>query len=409
MNIIPIIGENREAGVKLQPEQDLSKTVSEAFFIIYETQNTIFENGLRLAEGTINELKEEADKHENPQQADISRYFPMNVILPGTFYERIDILSKMSLIEAGMQQISPDPVNPERTQTKDEPVISILEGNIKDIGPLKIQSTVQQAEVPVELQPEKQRAVARMPQFTQYADEPDKYKKDSAPLIVNGDVLCPLENANDLSAPEAVGAANDADKSPADDGTKKNIGDRRRASGLPQVDLGTEKVRAAIMLEEASYTRSKPVQATTENLFDTMVKEIELFKTDESNQMIIQLKPEFLGKVTISLSIEGQGLHVKIRTEDPGIKSLIGGQISQLAQSLADKGIRVSDIDVAYNGILNQNSEQPQERQEPRKQNETRYRRAAGGISTQALLFMPTDEMDVSVLDMMLSSVEFRA
>ncbi len=432
MNTIPIIGKTRKAIVMPQSDQDSSNVTGDAFSVIFQMLNSLICGSLPANEGDTGDAnakektKAGADMPDNLPQADNNGYFSISALVCGMLNESKEVqstdLPEAPLKEEGVRIISPDPDCTQSMQPQNEPVISILEGNIKDIGPDQTEpAEMQREKIPAEgLQPDKRRAVARMPQFTEYVNKTNKPEISKTPDMVNGDNLCPLENGNDparandpggTSVAETVIKAFEPEGSPADDKAKAEENDLKteQADRIFQVDIGPEKVNAAVKLEEASHTSTKHVGATAENLFDTMVEQIECMRTGESNRMVIQLKPEFLGKVTIELSLEDQGLHVKIQAEDSGVRSLIGGQIGQLAQSLAEKGIRVSDIDVAYGGIAKQTGEQPQERKDPQKQNGTRYRKAAAGISLKAPLFVPLDEFDAPALGLMLNSVEFRA
>ena len=60
----------------------------------------------------------------------------------------------------------------------------------------------------------------------------------------------------------------------------------------------------------------------------------------------IQLKPEFLGKINIKLSMENSSFKVRINTSDEAVKALIADQMPALQSMLEEKGITVSQMDV---------------------------------------------------------------
>lgn len=62
----------------------------------------------------------------------------------------------------------------------------------------------------------------------------------------------------------------------------------------------------------------------------------------------VQLKPDFLGKVNIKLTMENGEIRMQIKTDDIGVKGLFADQASNMQAVLKDKGIAVTNIDVTY-------------------------------------------------------------
>ncbi len=66
----------------------------------------------------------------------------------------------------------------------------------------------------------------------------------------------------------------------------------------------------------------------------------------------IQLRPEFLGKMSVTLALnEGGALTAKIRTEDMAVRGLLQGQIETLKAQLEEQGVRVQDMEVIYQSV----------------------------------------------------------
>ncbi len=68
---------------------------------------------------------------------------------------------------------------------------------------------------------------------------------------------------------------------------------------------------------------------------------------DEKGKVFeIQLEPERLGKLSITLSMEQEGLKAVIRTKDAKVQSLLASEISALAEKLSENGVQVKRMDV---------------------------------------------------------------
>ncbi len=73
----------------------------------------------------------------------------------------------------------------------------------------------------------------------------------------------------------------------------------------------------------------------------------------KTNQFEIQLEPEKLGKLFISLSMEQDGLKAIIRAKDAQVQSLLTSEISILAEKLRANGVQVKRLDVVCGDLGN--------------------------------------------------------
>lgn len=286
----------------------------------------------------------------------------------------------------------------------DGEVVSILEGNT-DIGAseLEIPPEADGGDIAI---PEAgvdtgEELTARMPQ-----QQPEQVQAEDKTQAAAGDEIaaesdgpCPLENANDTAKNEAA----------TQEGEQQQDSDDSRLFGTSQtVDISPERLAATETLNAAAD--AAPVTATPETLFSTMIENIATSASAESQYMEIQLKPDFLGKVSIQLSLTDAGLDIKIKADDPNVKNLIAGQIAQLSETLSDKGVNVTDIDVIYNDMTENTYNNPSGSSDGGGQADTPHtsRKAAEVNLGFGLGF--TEEADtVSVLDTGISSVEYRA
>lgn len=62
----------------------------------------------------------------------------------------------------------------------------------------------------------------------------------------------------------------------------------------------------------------------------------------------VQLKPEFLGKLSLKLIMDGDGLRAQIKAGDLSIRNMIHAQLPALEAALKERGVNVQQIEVAY-------------------------------------------------------------
>ena len=62
----------------------------------------------------------------------------------------------------------------------------------------------------------------------------------------------------------------------------------------------------------------------------------------------VELKPDFLGKVSIRLTLENGGIRMQVKTDDASVKGLFSEQAGSLQSALKEKGIVLSNVDVSY-------------------------------------------------------------
>ena len=113
-------------------------------------------------------------------------------------------------------------------------------------------------------------------------------------------------------------------------------------------EVKSQSIRGNAQMQQAPDT---PV--TKENLFDEMVSRIDTMQQDGKQTMTIQLKPEFLGNLSLQVAIDTAGLHVKIDASDAGVRGLVVSSMAQLIQDLENRGMTVVEVEVAHTGINN--------------------------------------------------------
>ena len=274
-------------------------------------------------------------------------------------------------------------------------VVSSLESNKEIEAPAdNAAATGQEFTLPTGVAAQEQ--TARMPQTSGQTKLPEEDVKTDSGAADNASVLCPLENENNK-------AEKNSDAPAKREGEQEKPRDTRVFGQSQTVDISPERFVAT---EQLSRTvEAAPQTATVDTLYNTLVESVFTASTSESKFMEIQLKPEFLGKVAVQLTLGDAGLEIKIKAEDAGVKGLIADQITQLTSSLNDKGVKISAVEVVFANVTDHSydgsSSHHQDTPQP-KNVHSRNVNIGFGVGF-------TEEADsVSVVDAGLSSVEYR-
>jgi flagellar hook-length control protein FliK len=91
--------------------------------------------------------------------------------------------------------------------------------------------------------------------------------------------------------------------------------------------------------------------AQTDFAKDNVMRIVDKLSTQVSDgkyDFDVELKPDFLGKVHIKLTMENGEIRMQIKTDDIGVKGMFADQASSMQAVLKEKGIAVTDIDITY-------------------------------------------------------------
>lgn len=297
----------------------------------------------------------------------------------------------------------------------EENIVPVLESNMPDTDikqPLKTEYNLPSRIKSLELNSRlnnlfgDEKVMARMPQSTPGPLDPSLIQeKVQAASEIPLEAPRPLENVNDNQKPGAKEQGNLIPFNETKEGQELNS--LSRVLPVQQtIDISPERVLFAEQLQGAQ----KPAPVSADNLFEALVERINLAKSNGETQLQIQLKPEHLGKVSIVLSQANGELTAKIQAEDLGVKNMLNSQINMLVDNLADKGIKISGLEVVYTGIPGENFDRSNSRQQSEegsakaRPDQISIDEAEAGLSED-----PAWGISQSVADDELSSVEYRA
>jgi flagellar hook-length control protein FliK len=237
---------------------------------------------------------------------------------------------------------------------------------------------------------EKEAIMARMPQIMGLLQEPDSAATEE-PIQI-GSILCPLENDNEqmelpaqmqavifgndgqeateLSAENEAADALPAEKQAEESGVHPVLKSAENAqNGDAAEDPGMKRQETAEQADQpkdnadgklpvsdgnpAASATEKPA-ADTDSLVETgaghalrLLEELlSSYEEGSSGRFEIQLEPENLGKLSITLSMNEDGLKALIRAKEPEAQSLLASEIGALANKLSENGVQIRSLDV---------------------------------------------------------------
>ncbi|MDR3311066.1 MAG: flagellar hook-length control protein FliK [Oscillospiraceae bacterium] len=259
---------------------------------------------------------------------------------------------------------APEPVAVEYGELPKQSIVSVLEGKEEnEVLPLR---GSQEAEKTAEL--------ARMPNIGQGTAPAESDSEINAAKAAVASKLAPvatrpLENASDILKRKAeppkfelpnvprtpasgeipqeteTGADADSGNNPAEDGQKFT------APTADAVPFQAEPMRIAAGESLRAEAVESPAVVEAANLYEELVERVSLMSGEGESEMAIQLKPEFLGKVSLKLSSNPNGVQIKISAEEASVKNTLDRGITALVESLQSKGVRVTGVDVVYTGV----------------------------------------------------------
>lgn len=172
----------------------------------------------------------------------------------------------------------------------------------------------------------------------------------AAPTTAAPTAAAPTTAAPDTDIPIKVqGTA--AQKPAPDDAPEPAAKQDSRRDGQPGVQgaAGGGIPRAAQSVPARAAAPEAP--AKTDFVKDNVIRIVEKISAQMSEgkcDFDVALKPDFLGKVSIRLTLENGSIRMQIRTHDMGVKGMFTDQMPGLQSLLKDKGLAVAGIDVTY-------------------------------------------------------------
>ena len=131
--------------------------------------------------------------------------------------------------------------------------------------------------------------------------------------------------------------------------------------------------------------------ARQENITTQIVEHAKMIRNAENTEMVIQLKPEHLGELTLRVSATANGsVNVTFHSENAHVRAMIENTLVQLKQELSNQGLKVENVQVSAHlsdgGMMNGRGQQAWEQNQRSNNNSRigRIGRSEGGTLTAA-------------------------
>jgi len=89
------------------------------------------------------------------------------------------------------------------------------------------------------------------------------------------------------------------------------------------------------------------IPVSPEELIQQILPQLSANTNNNGHQLIIDLQPEYLGKLHITLEMKENMLKANIVTETPAVQKMLGENLALLKSSLADQGVQVKHFSVS--------------------------------------------------------------
>jgi len=156
-----------------------------------------------------------------------------------------------------------------------------------------------------------------------------------------------------------------ADKLPAEDQTFAPQQPKPEAQSAPsavqRADTPGVQPAPAVQNDENGAQPAAKTPQTSGFVEDNVMRIVDKMSSQVSGgkyDFDVDLKPDFLGKVSIRLSMQNGEIRMQIKTDDLSVKSMFADQISSMQTALKDKGLAVTNIDVTYQSQMQTGAEQ---------------------------------------------------
>jgi flagellar hook-length control protein FliK len=91
------------------------------------------------------------------------------------------------------------------------------------------------------------------------------------------------------------------------------------------------------------------------DILDQVTEKLEVSLFDNKSEMVIKLKPNDLGNVTVKISIENGVMNAKFLADSIKVKETLESSLNNLKESLKEQGLNVQDLNVSVDSGRSQN------------------------------------------------------
>lgn len=108
-----------------------------------------------------------------------------------------------------------------------------------------------------------------------------------------------------------------------------------------------ESQRARVTAEPRPLQYRSPVE---EDVFREVIRRAKVVIQDGKSEAVIELKPEFLGRLKLNVAVENGKASVTLHAENAAVRGMLEANIDQLRKSLTESGLEVEMLAVSTGG-----------------------------------------------------------
>lgn len=146
---------------------------------------------------------------------------------------------------------------------------------------------------------------------------------------------------------------------------KVESGLNRQAFAVENVQVSNStkpvEVIAPVTGSQAAYVPEDP-----HNITSQIVEQARMINRVNNSEMVVKLKPEHLGELTLKVSVENGAVSASFHSNNSEVRTVIEASLTQLRQELSNQGLKVENVGV-YAG-LNQFFSNDQQQAAPQQQ-----------------------------------------
>lgn len=162
-----------------------------------------------------------------------------------------------------------------------------------------------------------------------------------------------------------------------DENTIAKSADTSKKQNAPEQESGSQTSLFDQMMEQVALAKAQHVESVQEKVeivqqmrevFEQVVEQIKVTVTADTSEMTMQLNPENLGKVNLSIVAKEGHITAQFVTETEVARQALESQLQQLRDTLGEQGLKVDKVEVSVSDFSfaqqnNTNAEEQKEQQ----------------------------------------------
>lgn len=175
--------------------------------------------------------------------------------------------------------------------------------------------------------------------------KPELNPDEFTPVKVSSASTLPKEKAVDVHERETITTNN---KLLSDDSSKKET--KRNENVFSEVlQQSTSSLEPKSYVSDTKSVTSQFVK-DTHQITSQIVEQAQVLKNNQETQMIIKLKPEHLGELTLKVTVDSGVVSASFHSDNAEVRSVIESSLVQLKQEMSNQGLKVDNVGV-YAGL----------------------------------------------------------